>query len=85
MDPYTTGLPDDAAQKQADQCQHAFEMFLRHGEAIGRVSLWGTHDGESWLNNFPLRGRTEHPLLFDRQGQPKAAFFAIQRAASAAL
>lgn len=83
MNPYTAGLPDDVAQQLADAYRQAFEMFLRHKDVIGRVTFWGSHDGESWLNNFPVPGRTDYPLLFDRQGRPKAAFFAVQKAAQA--
>jgi endo-1,4-beta-xylanase len=60
-------------------------MFLRHKDVIGRVTLWGVHDGDSWLNNFPVRGRTDYPLLFDRAGKPKPAFFAVQKAAAVAV
>lgn len=84
MDPYTAGLPDDVAQKQADVYRQAFEMFLRHRKAIGRVTFWGTYDAVSWLNFFPIRGRTDYPLLFDRQGRPKPAFDAVVRTARAA-
>jgi endo-1,4-beta-xylanase len=84
MDPYTAGLPDDVAQKQADVYRQAFEMFLRHRKVIGRVTFWGTHDAVSWLNFFPIRGRTDYPLLFDRQGRPKPAFNAVRDAALAA-
>ena len=28
-------------------------------------------DGDSWKNNFPVRGRTDYPLAFDRNMQPK--------------
>ena len=73
------------ARKHADRYRQAFEMFLRHQDVIGRVTLWGPHDGDSWLNNFPIRGRTDYPLLFSRQGRPKPAFYAIQRAAGAAV
>lgn len=82
MNPYTQGLPDDVGQKLALRYREAFEMFVRHKDVIGRVTLWGTHDGESWLNGFPVRARTDYPLLFDRQYQPKAAFLAVQKAAS---
>ncbi|MDQ3812568.1 MAG: endo-1,4-beta-xylanase, partial [Armatimonadota bacterium] len=81
MNPYTQGLPDVVAQQQAALYRQAFEMFLRHKDVIGRVTFWGTHDGASWLNNFPIKGRTEHALLFDRQGKPKPAFFAVREAA----
>ena len=51
-----------------------FELFLKYRETIARVSTWGTFDGESWKNNFPVRGRTNYPLLFDRELKPKAAY-----------
>src|SRR5262249_14541926 len=79
--PYTRGLPDEVAKRHAELYGKAFAMFLRHKDVVGRVTFWGTHDGRSWLNHFPVRGRTDHPLLFDRQGKPKAAFFAVTRAA----
>jgi endo-1,4-beta-xylanase len=41
------------------------------------VAFWGVHDGQSWLNDYPIRGRTDYPLLFDRTFQPKPAFFAV--------
>ena len=84
MNPYTQGLPDNVAKQHAERYRQAFAMFLRHKNVIGRVTFWGTHDGRSWLNNFPVRGRTDYPLLFDRQGKPKAAFFAVTKAAQEA-
>ncbi|HZV06735.1 MAG TPA: endo-1,4-beta-xylanase [Gemmataceae bacterium] len=81
MNPYAEGLPDSVAQQQAERYRQAFAMFLRHKDVIGRVTFWGIHDGRSWLNFFPIRGRTDYPLLFDRQGQPKPAFFAVRKAA----
>jgi endo-1,4-beta-xylanase len=84
MNPYTQGLPDAVAQQQAERYRQAFAMFLRHKNVIGRVTFWGIHDGRSWLNNFPIRGRTDYPLLFDRQGKPKPAFFAVRKAAQEA-
>jgi endo-1,4-beta-xylanase len=41
------------------------------------VTIWGICDNTSWLNNWPIRGRTEYPLLFDRAGQPKPACKAV--------
>ncbi len=82
MNPYTHGLPEDVARKHAERYRQALEMFLRHTDVIGRVTVWGTHDGESWLNNFPVRGRTDYPLLFDREGRPKPAFFAVRESTS---
>ena len=39
--------------------------------------FWGVADGDSWLNNWPMKGRTNYPLLFDRLGQPKPALEAV--------
>ena len=47
------------------------------GAGNARITFWGVNDAESWLNNFPTGGRTNYPLLFDRQGKPKPAFDAI--------
>jgi endo-1,4-beta-xylanase len=41
------------------------------------VTFWNLHDGVSWKNNFPIKGRTDYPLLFDRALHPKPAFHAV--------
>jgi endo-1,4-beta-xylanase len=84
MNPYTKGLPEEVAKKHAESYRQAFELFLRHRAVVRRVTLWGPHDGNSWLDNFPVRGRTEHALLFDRQRNPKPAFFSIEKIAESA-
>jgi endo-1,4-beta-xylanase len=48
-----------------------FQLFLKHADVISRVNAWGVTDGDSWKNDFPVRGRKEYPLFFDRQYQPK--------------
>jgi endo-1,4-beta-xylanase len=47
------------------------------------IGFWGTHDGRSWLNDYPVKGRTNYPLLFDRQYMPKPAFYAAVAALKA--
>jgi endo-1,4-beta-xylanase len=83
--PYTAGLPDDMQQALAHRYAELFDVFLQHRKAIGRITFWGVTDGDSWLNNFPTRGRTNYPLLFDRQGKPKPAFGAVVSKAKAAI
>jgi len=56
-------------------------MMLDHAEAIDRVTFWGVYDRTSWLNNWPVRGRTSYPLLFDREYRPKPAFDSVVNAA----
>ena len=80
--PYTAGLPADMQQALAKRYADLFGVFLKYKGTIGRITFWGVTDGDSWLNGFPVRGRTNHPLLFDRQGKPKPAFDAVLKAAS---
>jgi endo-1,4-beta-xylanase len=79
LDPYRDGLPDEVQQQLAERYGAIFELFMRYPQ-VTRVTFWGPHDGATWLNNFPVRGRTNHPLLFDRQLQPKPAFDAVTEA-----
>jgi len=44
---------------------------------VSRITFWGLDDGMSWLNDWPIRGRTNYPLLFDRNYQPKKAYFTV--------
>jgi endo-1,4-beta-xylanase len=75
-DPYRDGCPPEILQRQADQYAQLFKLFAQHGDVIDRVSFWNLHDGQSWLNYFPWT-RVNHPLLFDRQGEPKPAYGAV--------
>lgn len=76
-DPYIKGLPKDMEEKLAKRYEDIFKVYLKHRSNIDRVTLWGTTDANSWLNGFPIRGRTNYPLLFDRQSKPKAAYFRL--------
>src|ERR1035437_6074527 len=75
--PYVNGLPDEMQQKLAKRYAELFQVYVDHHASMGRITLWGVTDGGSWLNNFPTRGRTNYPLLFDRQGKAKPAFTAV--------
>ena len=77
INPYTKGLPDSVQQKLATAYANLFNLFLKYKDNISRVTFWGVNDGQSWLNGFPVRGRTNYPLLFDRQFKPKPAFYKV--------
>ena len=77
QNPYPDSLPSSMQQALALRYTQLFAVFLRHKDAIGRVTFWGVSDGDSWLNNWPTPGRTNYPLLFDRQHRPKPAFDAV--------
>jgi endo-1,4-beta-xylanase len=71
--PYANGLPDEIQQQLARRYADVFALFLKHRDAVTRVTFWGLSDADSWLN----RGRMNYPLLWDRQRQPKPAFNAV--------
>ncbi len=77
LNPYPDSLPDSVQQALARRYAALFAVYLRHADAITRVTFWGVSDGDSWLNNWPVRRRTNYPLLFDRQHRPKPAFDAV--------
>lgn len=66
FNPYPEGLPADIADRWNSRMDSVTDIFLRHKDVITRVTAWGTHDGMSWKNDFPMKGRVEYPLLFDR-------------------
>lgn len=82
LNPYVNGLPDSVQQALAQRYAELFAVFLKHRDLISRVTFWGVTDGDSWRNDWPVKGRTSYPLLFDRSGQPKPAFDAVIRAAT---
>jgi endo-1,4-beta-xylanase len=82
LNPYAGGLPQAVQQELAKRYADLFGVFLKHRDVVTRVTLWGVTDADSWRNNWPVRGRTSYPLLFDRTGQPKPAFDAVIRVAS---
>lgn len=67
--------PEDMLATQAQIMRDIFTgLALR--SSVESVSVWGVRDGDSWLNFVPAE-RYNHPLLFDRDGEPKSALLAI--------
>jgi endo-1,4-beta-xylanase len=75
--PYPHALSDSMQTVLANRYTDFFEIFIRNKDVIERVTLWGVEDGGSWLNYWPIRGRTNYPLLFDREYQAKPAYWAL--------
>ncbi len=69
--PYTEGLPEEVSEEWNARMEEFFRLFLRHSNSIKRVTLWGVSDETSWLNHFPMRGRTDYALAFGRNLKPK--------------
>lgn len=68
-------VPDRVYQEQAQLYRDLFDGFKAR-DSVTSVSLWGIRDSQSWLNNYPV-SRSNYPLLFDPDGDPKSAFLAI--------
>ena len=63
----------ETQKKLADKYTEIFSVLLKHKKDITRVTFWGVYDKTSWIGGSPL--------LFDRNYQPKEAFFAVVKAA----
>lgn len=64
---------DETQKKLAEKYAEIFSVLLKHKKDVTRVTLWGVYDGASWISGSPL--------LFDRECQPKEAFFAVVKTA----
>lgn len=71
LNPYPETLPDSVSKAWNNRMKQFFDLFEKHADVISRVTAWGVSDGDSWKNDFPVKGRHDYPLLFDRNYQPK--------------
>jgi len=81
-DPYKTSIPTNVLEEEARRYADLFVIFKKHRDLISQVTFWGVDDGQSWLNDYPSKGRTNYPLLYDRKLQSKPAFDAVLNALS---
>lgn len=77
MNPYPKELPDSVQTTLAQKYEELFKVFLKHQDKIDRITFWGVADNHSWLNGWPVRDRTNYPLLFDRNFEPKKAYNSV--------
>ncbi|WP_109700324.1 endo-1,4-beta-xylanase [Chitinophaga deserti] len=62
---------------QEQQYTMLFDTFRKYRQHITGVTFWNLSDRSSWLDNFPVRGRKNYPLLFDEKLQPKKAYWKV--------
>jgi endo-1,4-beta-xylanase len=67
----------EAEQKQADQYAMVFKVFRRYKNVISGVTFWNISDKHTWLDEYPVKGRKNYPLLFDQNLQPKKAYQSV--------
>jgi len=77
LNPYPHSLPDSMQNRLADRYVKIFELFHQYRNEIDGVTFWGINDRDSWRNDWPIKGRTDYPMLFDRSNQPKPAFYSV--------
>jgi endo-1,4-beta-xylanase len=63
----------ETQKKLAEKYAEIFSVLVKHKKDVSRVTFWGVYDGASWIGGSPL--------LFDRNYQPKEAFFAVIKTA----
>jgi endo-1,4-beta-xylanase len=80
---YVDGLPAGKQKELAEYYGGIFRLFVEHRDSIPRVTFWALTDATTWLNGFPIPGRVNHPMLWDREGRPKPAFHAVLEALQA--
>lgn len=73
----TGGLSAEQSERQATQYEMLFRVFRDYRDLLTGVTFWNISDRHSWLDNFPVRGRKDYPLLFDEEYQPKNAYYKV--------
>jgi len=74
---YDITFTKEKEAKQAEVYKMCFELFRKHKNAISGITFWNISDRHSWLDNFPVRGRKDYPLLFDKELNPKSAYWGV--------
>ena len=64
-------------KKQSEQYKMCFELFRKYKDGLTSVTFWNISDRHSWLDNYPVRGRKDFPLLFNSNLKPKKAFWEV--------
>nr|WP_115995838.1 endo-1,4-beta-xylanase [Cohnella lupini] len=72
-----TAPPEELLELQARKYEAVFNLLREYKDVIDSVTFWGAADDYTWLDNFPVRGRKNWPLLFDENHQPKRSFWRV--------
>lgn len=68
---------EEMEKKQIQQYKMVFDVFRKYKNTVTSVTFWNLSDQSSWLDNFPVKGRKDYPLLFDQSLKPKKAFWEV--------
>ncbi|WP_353723274.1 endo-1,4-beta-xylanase [Dyadobacter sp. 676] len=70
-------VSQETLARQADHYKMLFDVLRKNKDVVTGVTFWNVSDKSSWLDNFPVRGRKDYPLLFDENYAPKPAFHSV--------
>ena len=72
------GEPDtytpELERLQGEQYRKVFSVFRDYKGILNGITFWNVSDRHTWLDEYPVPGRKNYPLLFDTNGQPKKAY-----------
>ncbi len=72
-----TAFSGEKENKQLAVYKMCFDVFRKYKSIISGVTFWNVSHRNSWLDNFPVRNRKDYPLLFDKNLQPKKAYWEV--------
>ena len=67
---YFPSMPEDRLREQAERYKELFRIAANY-PAVKNITIWGIADNHTWLDNFPVSGRKNWPLLFDEKYRNK--------------
>jgi len=70
-------LTPELEKKQMDKYAEVFKIFREYKNVITGVTFWNLSDRYTWLDEYPVKGRKNYPLLFDQNLQPKKAYLSV--------
>ncbi|MDB5012899.1 MAG: xynB 2, partial [Daejeonella sp.] len=70
-------LTPDQEQKQMQVYKNVFQIFRDYKSVITGITFWNISDQHTWLDEYPVKGRKNYPLLFDQNLQRKKAYWEV--------
>lgn len=72
-----TAPTEEMTDKLTERYRSFFDLMTEYAAVIDSVTFWGVADNYTWLDDFPVKGRKNWPLLFDEHLQPKPSFWEV--------
>lgn len=73
----TDAYTPELEKKQDEKYAEVFKVFREYKNVISGVTFWNISDKRTWLDDYPVEGRKNYPLLFDQQLRRKKAYWSV--------